>query len=193
MGERWDLTDLSAGNYSICVTVDGVSASEFERCFEVNISEPDPLGVYAIADESNEMVTYTLSGGDVYNIVHNGETSQTSKSNYTVRLKKGVNNIKISTGIECQGIFEQNYFNSERVSFAPNPFNQSLSIYVGGDDDQVLVEIFSSEGRLIKSESCSLDIVSRSIELFTGDFKQGSYFVKVTGDSVNQSFIAIKE
>ena len=193
VGERWDLTDLSAGNYSICVTVDGVSASEFERCFEVNISEPDPLGVYAIADESNEMVTYTLSGGDVYNIVHNGETSQTSKSNYTVRLKKGVNNIKISTGIECQGIFEQNYFNSERVSFAPNPFNQSLSIYVGGDDDQVLVEIFSSEGRLIKSESCSLDIVSRSIELFTGDFKQGSYFVKVTGDSVNQSFIAIKE
>ena len=193
VGERWDLKDLSAGNYSICVTVDGVNASEFERCFEVNISEPDPLGVYAIADESNEMVTYTLSGGDVYNIVHNGETSQTSKSNYTVRLKKGVNNIKISTGIECQGIFEQNYFNSERVSFAPNPFNQSLSIYVGGDDDQVLVEIFSSEGRLIKSESCSLGNISRSIELFTGDFKQGSYFVKVTGDSVNQSFIAIKE
>ena len=193
VGERWDLKDLSAGNYSICVTVDGVNASEFERCFEVNISEPDPLGVYAIADESNEMVTYTLSGGDVYNIVHNGETSQTSKSNYTVRLKKGVNNIKISTGIECQGIFEQNYFNSEKVSFAPNPFNQSLSIYVGGDDDQVLVEIFSSEGRLIKSESCSLGNISRSIELFTGDFKQGSYFVKVTGDSVNQSFIAIKE
>ena len=193
VGERWDLTDLSAGNYSICITVDGVNASEFERCFEVNISEPDPLGVYAVADESNEMVTYTLSGGDVYNIVHNGETSQTSKSNYTVRLKKGVNNIKISTGIECQGIFEQNYFNSERVSFAPNPFNQSLSIYVGGDDDQVLVEIFSSEGRLIKSESCSLGNISRSIELFTGDFKQGSYFVKVTGDSVNQSFIAIKE
>ena len=45
----------------------------------------------------------------------------------------------------------------------------------------------------IKSESCSLGNISRSIELFTGDFKQGSYFVKVTGDSVNQSFIAIKE
>ena len=193
IGERWDLKDLSAGNYSICITVDGVSASEFERCFEVNISEPDPLGVYAVADESNEMVTYTLSGGDVYNIIHNGETSQTSKSSYTVRLKKGVNNIKISTGIECQGIFEQNYFNSEKVSFAPNPFNQSFSIYVGGDDNQVLVEIFSSEGRLVKSESCSLNSISRSVELFTGDFKQGSYFVKVTGDSVNQSFIAIKE
>ena len=61
LGERWDITDLSAGNYSICVTVDGVNASEFERCFEVNISEPDPLRVYAISDESNEIFTNTIS------------------------------------------------------------------------------------------------------------------------------------
>ena len=59
-GRTLDLKDLSAGNYSVCVTVDGVSSSEFERCFEINISEPDPLGADAMADESNEMVTYTL-------------------------------------------------------------------------------------------------------------------------------------
>ena len=45
----WSLDNLSAGLYAICITVEGVSSGEFERCFEVTITEPDPLLVtYAV-------------------------------------------------------------------------------------------------------------------------------------------------
>ena len=40
---NWSLDNLSQGSYSICVTVDGVNASEFERCFDVTISETQQL------------------------------------------------------------------------------------------------------------------------------------------------------
>ena len=39
----WSLENLSGGLYAICITVEGVSSEEFERCFEVTITEPDPL------------------------------------------------------------------------------------------------------------------------------------------------------
>ncbi|NDB28697.1 cadherin repeat domain-containing protein, partial [archaeon] len=42
-GNKFELESLSAGTYSLCITAAGVSSSEFERCFEVTITEPDPL------------------------------------------------------------------------------------------------------------------------------------------------------
>ena len=67
-GSTWTLDKLSGGTYSICVNIDGVSYLEFERCFELNISDPKPLVVSGIFDKSNQTVTYDLSGGDIYNL-----------------------------------------------------------------------------------------------------------------------------
>ncbi|MDB4609370.1 thrombospondin type 3 repeat-containing protein, partial [Flavobacteriaceae bacterium] len=128
---NWSLDNLSQGSYSICVTVDGVDASEFERCFDVTINEPQPLSVYASSNKSDNTVSYKLSGGESYSITHNGITEQTTASEYTLCLDKGVNTVSITTGIACQGIFEQSYFSSDAVVTAPNPFNDTLAVYVG--------------------------------------------------------------
>ena len=134
-----------------------------------------------------------MSGGKTYNITHNGITSQTKESEVTVELNKGFNSIKISTGFECQGIFEQSYFNSEDVFISPNPFENQISVIVGGDDNDILVEIFSSDGKLVQKSNHLLQKFDRNITIIANGLKQGSYIMKVSGKNTSRSQLIIKQ
>ena len=189
----WSLDNLSAGLYSICITVEGVSSGEFERCFEVIITEPDPLLVTTLFNKQDQSITFGLSGGDSYDITHNGITTQTSKSNYTISLAKGTNRVSISTGIECQGLFENSYLNSYKVTYAPNPFNQELILTMGGEDRILGLEVYTPSGQLIDQKTITLPIGIRYYTLQTGDYKQGGYILSIKSETIDQSFQVIKE
>lgn len=190
----WTLKNLSSGVYILCFTVDGVAKSEYERCYEVTINEPQPLTVYNKSVTSKEIVSYDLSGGDIYNITHNGITTQTTEKSVKIKMAKGFNKVVISTGIECQGIFEEAIFNSEDVIIAPNPFTDDISILVDGDDRNITVEIFASDGKLIHLSDHILSGSNRIIPISLSEAKQGSYIVKVTGSStVKTSQLIIKK
>ena len=192
-GSRWKLENLSGGNYKLCITAEGVNRSEFERCFEVNINDADPLTVFASKNQDQELVTFQLSGGKVYDVIHNGVRTQSARSSQSVQLKKGLNTVKISTGLECQGVFEEQYFVSENIAYSPNPFNEKLNLFIGGTDTEVKIEIFSTEGRLINSLIGNLSLNNRSISINTQNLNMGSYIIKLTGKTVKQSFIALKK
>ena len=199
-GRSWRLTSLNAGNYSICVMVEGVNRNEFERCFELQLEDPPELSVntrddfYSLSKlSSDETVSFDLDGGDVYNITHNGITNQTARSSHQLTLSKGLNTVKITTGNECQGVFEQQFFISETVTYTPNPFEGEFSIFIGGKDTQVRVEIFSAEGRLIHSQKNTLSQDNRNLSIDATHLKKGSYLIKVNADHVKHSFIAIKK
>jgi hypothetical protein len=190
----WTLKNLSSGVYTLCFTVDGVAKFEYERCYEVTINEPQPLTVYNKSLTSKEIVSYDLSGGDIYNITHNGITTQTTEKSVKIKMAKGFNKVVISTGIECQGIFEEAIFNSEEVIIAPNPFTDDISILVDGDDRNITVEIFASDGKLIHLSDHILSSSNRIIPISLSETKHGSYIVKVTGRStVKTSQLIIKK
>ena len=192
-GSSWSLDQLSAGAYTLCITVEGVSALEFERCFELTIEEPQPLAVSSLFDTQNQTVSFALSGGKSYDITVNGKTTQTSKSNYTVSLEKGINQISISTGIECQGWFQNTYLNSYEVKYAPNPFKEQLQLYIGGADNIVEIGVYTTNGQLIEYQTVNLPFGVRTYTLDTGEYKQGVYIVKVTAATLDQSIQVIKE
>ena len=108
-------------------------------------------------------------------------------------MDKGLNNIKITTGVECQGIFEKNYFNSESIFVSPVPFNNEINVFVGGTDRKVLLELFNANGRLLISKTFPLDENLRDINLDTSGLPQGSYILKVNGQTVSDSKLIIKE
>jgi len=189
----WNLENLSAGLYSICITVEGVSSGEFERSFEVTITEPDPLLVTSLFNKQDQSITFGLSGGNSYDITHSGITTQTSKSNYTISLAKGTNRVSISTGIECQGIFEKTYLNSYKVIFAPNPFKEELILTMGGEDRILGLEVYTPSGKLIDQKTITLPFGIRYYTLQTGDYKQGGYILSIKGETIDQSFQVIKE
>ena len=190
---NWTLNNLSSGDYSICVTIQGILATEFKRCFDLTINEPQPLSVYSASRKGQETVNYKLDGGSNYSITHNGITKQTTQSDYTLTLDKGVNTVSISTGIACQGIFEQSYFNSDTIVTAPNPFNEMLAIYIGGEEMDASIELYSNDGRIIMSQQYALTIMDRTIYIDTSSLITGSYVIKVSNASVNQSQVVIKE
>ncbi|MDB4267773.1 thrombospondin type 3 repeat-containing protein, partial [Flavobacteriaceae bacterium] len=192
-GSSWSLENLSAGEYTLCIGVEGVNPSEFERCFEVTIEESDPLLVSSFYSKENQNVTFDLSGGSAYQITHNGKTIQTSSSKHTVQLDKGINNISISTGIECQGLFEKTYLNSYEVKYAPNPFKEELQLFIGGKDNLVEIGVYASNGQLIDYQTVSLSFGMRNYSLNTSSYKQGVYIIKVKGQTLDQSIQVIKE
>jgi hypothetical protein len=189
----WSLDNLSAGLYSMCITVEGVSPGEFQRCFEVTITEPDPLLVTSLFNKQDQSVTFGLSGGNSYDITHNGITTQTSKSNYTISLAKGTNRVSISTGIECQGLFENNYLNSYKVAYAPNPFKEELILTMGGEDRILGLEVYTPSGQLIDQKTITLPFGIRYYTLQTGDYKQGGYILSIKSETIDQSFQVIKK
>jgi surface protein len=198
--KQWIITNLSSGQYNICLGVDGINSNEFERCFEIRLNDPTPLSVYtndtdltALADDTLDSVDFEMAGGSVYNIEHNGITTQTSRSSHSLALRKGLNTVKITTDQECQGVFEKQYFNSETVAYTPNPFEDELLIYVGGQDETILVEIFTTAGKLISSDYYKLNESDRNISVNTSNYKMGSYLFKVNANTVKKSFIAIKK
>ena len=197
---QWIITNLSSGQYNICLGVEGINSSEFERCFEIQLNDPTPLSVYsndtdltASADDNLDSVKFEMAGGSVYNIEHNGITTQTSRSSHSLALRKGLNTVRITADQECQGVFEKQYFNSESIAYTPNPFEDELLIYVGGQDQNILVEIFSTAGKLISSDYYKLNESNRNISVNTSNYKMGSYLFKVNSDTVKKSFMAIKK
>lgn len=190
---NWTLEGLSAGVYTLCITVDGVDPNEFERCFEVTITEPDPLVVSSFFNKEDQTVSFDLSGGSTYQITQNGKTTQTSSSKYTVQLEKGVNTISISTGIECQGLFTQSYLKSYEVQYAPNPFKGYLQLYFGGEDTFIELGVYAPNGQLIEYENIVLPFGVRTYSLQTDHYQQGAYILKVKGETIDQSIQLIKE
>ena len=190
--ESLTLEEVPSGTYAVCITVDGIDALEFERCYSITVEQPSPLSVYGKVASSGKTVHYDLSGGDVYTIFHNGKSVQTDAQSIDIDLDEGINQIRITTGIECQGIFEEEYFNSAEVFYTPNPFRDQLSVYIGGQDTAITIELYTTQGRLLKTSEHQLSTTQRVIQLDTGDLKPGGYIIKSCGDTTTQSEIIIK-
>ena len=192
-GSKWNLDLLSAGVYDICVSLEGVNPLEFERCFQITISEPNSLQVSSFFSKINQSVSFVLDGGSIYQVTHNGKTTQTSSNKHTVSLEKGINNISISTGIECQGLFQDTYLNSYDVKYAPNPFKEELQLYIGGQDNIVEIGVYSSNGQLIDYQNISLPFGVRNYTLDAAKYKTGVYIINIKGETIDQSIQVIKE
>ena len=190
---NWSLENLSTGAYEVCITVEGQSRETFERCYSVQINDPQPLSVYGKSQPSGKTMQYNLSGGKVYTITHNGTSYQTEENTVELDLVDGLNYIQITTGIECQGIFEEQIFNSAEVFLSPLPFQDQLNIFIGGQDRQLTIELFSSSGRLVETHQKILSSGKRTIQLNTNHLKPGSYILKVFGETLLSSQLIIKE
>ena len=190
---NWKVENLSTGTYEVCITVEGQSRDTFERCYTVNITDPQPLSVYGKTSSTGKTVHYDLNGGKIYTVTHNGKSFQTDQSSVEINLSDGINYIQISTGIECQGVFEEQIFNSAEVFLTPIPFNAYLTIFVGGFDTALNLEIYTSNGRLIERHQKQLLNGNRTLQLNTSHLKPGSYIIKTTGDTTLSSELIIKE
>ena len=111
----------------------------------------------------------------------------------TTKLPTGLNIIKISTDLECQGIIEKEIFISEDIHYYPNPTENDVNIHVSGEDSKVLVSVFSEKGDLIYSKEQEIKDLSRKINMDLSSQITGVYIVVLESKTVRKTFKILKK
>ena len=183
------IEDLQVGAYTINFTID--SQEGYIQSFETTITEPAPLQGKAQVDYFSKTAKLKLSGSEVYYIEVNGQMMASNSNDFSAPLKPGKNIIKVTTPLDCQGIYEEVLFMSEKLRYFPNPVQNELNITVPGTDSEINIEIFTDGGANLYRGTHSIN-GSRTIQLPMSRYKSGLYIVTGSGKTVNESFKIIK-
>ncbi|MCK0136401.1 reprolysin-like metallopeptidase [Arenibacter sp. S6351L] len=182
---------LAAGTYEICIIGTEDDKVYEPYCFKAIITEPPPLTVTSKLTASGNQAILNLEGGDLYNVELNGIVTQTKSSSLTLDLKQGSNQIKVSTNLPCQGVFEEQLFLMDEPLVFPNPFEEEVNILINNGPDTVNAQIFNYAGQLISHKDYTLN--SNEIRInFTG-LPSGIYILKVKGEGINSNFKVVKK
>jgi subtilisin-like proprotein convertase family protein len=188
---EFTLPNLSAGTYAICINgTDGAIVYE-PNCFEVTIAEPRPLSVSSKISADGKRLTINLAGSDSYRIELNGVSLQTENEVFTVDLKSGSNTLKVSTGLPCQGTYEEQFFHSDQPLVYPNPFTDFLTILLGTETGEVTIGIYGLNGQYIQSTHYSGNLTEIEMELLS--LPSGTYILKIDGPTIKATTKIIKK
>lgn len=153
-----NFSDLEAGDYMVCITVE--NQTNYEQCYNVVITEPEDLSVLSRVDNSTNRLSLELSGGINYVINLNGIITNTSANNISLTLLEGTNQLKITTDKACQGEYKETIRNSLQMVIYPNPIinGNNLNILTGDSTvKNIDVTLFSIIGKLLISKSFRLN------------------------------------
>ncbi|WP_419213570.1 reprolysin-like metallopeptidase [Maribacter sp. X9] len=187
----FNLANLSAGAYSLCIVgTDGLVIYE-EYCVEVKITEPELLTVSSELALDGTQLTLSLNGSSLYTIELNGTSMKTQEELVILELKKGFNSLKVYTDIPCQGIYEEQFALNDKPVVFPNPVKNMAQIYLGAAEGDFDVHIFSAEGRWLSS--ITLTPQAGTITLDFSTYATGIYYLKYEGSTLKGTTKVIKE
>lgn len=184
-----DIFNLLADTYQMCITIE--EWPDYQSCYTIIITEPNPLTVFASRNSSGNELSVAMSGSSSYHIEFNGITFTTHNSEITFQLEPGINHLKVSTGLECQGIYEERIIMSNDFIVHPNPFNNIINIYDGKVGETINVNIYSSIGQLVLNKTFINQGTDMSID--TSSLSLGMYYVNVQSQSNMLSYKIIKK
>lgn len=178
------LNNLEARTYELCVYVDQVGS--YKRCFLITVNEPDALSVNANVQSNSKTWALDLSGSASYAIKFNDSVFTTTKSRVLLPLKAGFNQVEVSTSLECQGLFMEEIFLSEKPQLYPNPTPGPLSIYVPGRDLDIELRVINFSGSVVLERR--LNVAShRIIQTDLSALPKGIYLITLRGASTSSS------
>ena len=183
--------DVMAGTYNLCISATSGDENYREQCFEIVVTEPEPLSVSSKISLDGSSVELQLQGGLLYNIELNGVVTQTEKSSVTLNLKDGGNELKITTNIPCKGTYEEQFFYAADPVFYPNPFTDTITLGLGSTVEEILIQIYSVDGRMIYSQLRQVNGVTIDLDLV--QLNSGLYFVKYEAEHIKGTSKIVKK
>jgi sugar lactone lactonase YvrE len=179
------------GTYNVCLTVTG--QPDFRQCFDLVISEPKDLSVYATTNKASGMLTLALAGGSNYKVTLNGTVYKTSAGSITVPLQSGSNKLTVTTDQPCQGTFEEFYVQADKQLPYPNPFQDVIYINLGEQViNKVTVKLYDVSSGAIKI-SQQFTAQSGVVRLEAAQLSMGVYSMHLTMDGKEKVYKLIKK
>ena len=188
--EQTTFSNLAGGTYQLCITGSDGVANFRETCFEVIVNEPEELSVLANLLADGRTVDLQMLGGQLFNVELNGLVEQTTSTNFSVNLKPGLNVLKVTTGLQCQGVFEKQYFVADAPIIFPNPATAMVNISSRFQDQEVMVNIYSADGRLIKRDKKRVE--GYGFDLNVSELSNGLYYIVLESMGMSQTSKLIK-
>ena len=184
-------SNLGEGTYQLCITgTDGITNYR-ETCFDLLIEEPEELSVFANLLGDGATVQLQMQGGELYNIQVNEEIEQTVQNEFLVSLKPGLNVIRVTTGLQCQGVYEKSFFIGESPLIFPNPATDIITIYSGFQNQEVGISLYASDGRLIARNSVWFD--ANSFDFDVSRYTVGLYYLVLESNGIKKTSKFIKQ
>lgn len=181
-------TNLTAGEYSLCITgTDGLITYQ-EVCFNALITQPDVLDVAALLDAG--ILSVELNGASLYNVELNGLVTQTEASKVELALKEGVNTLRVYSNLPCQGVVEKTLFYSSQPIISPNPVYAITEVYMAGFEGDVGIQLFTANGRLVRTENRR--VAGEDLQLNLSSLPKGIYYLGLEKAGVKEMFKLIK-
>lgn len=183
--------ELQAGTYDICIII--TEYPEYEKCFSVQISEPEALSVSSKVDASGKFVSLDLKGGINYIININGTVHNTSESQMILPLDKVENKLSIKTDKDCQGIYDELILMSQGLSIYPNPVQQGdVTILLDNQTiNKVQLLLYSDSGRQVMQKT--LEMSNGRAKLNIDILPSGIYSLKIKTETQTYNHRIIKK
>ena len=186
----YQLGNLSAGTYTACFDATDGSIAYETYCVDFVITEPDPLSVLIALNEDATQAFLTLGGSELYNVEVNGILYQTTQSEYTLNLKTGVNTVKVTGALPCQGVYEEVILVGDEPVIYPNPFESELEAFIPSTGSQVQVRLYNLLGQEVYSETYTSGEEVISMDL--SQLPSGMYLMRIQGERLNFTTKVIK-
>ena len=132
-----------------------------------------------------------MSGSNSYNIEFNGDIFTTHNTNLTLQLLNGINHLKVSTDLECQGAFEKQIYVTDDFLVYPNPFNDFINMYNGRQEEKVMVSVYSTYGQLIFSKTYANEGMEMRID--TDNLAAGIYMMTIQSETTTSTHKIVKK
>ncbi|AZQ58497.1 T9SS type A sorting domain-containing protein [Maribacter sp. MJ134] len=186
-----EIEGLVAGEYTLCITAQDYS--DYENCSKIVITAPQALEVDSVLDNELELnsVTLKMSGGSKYSISLNGRMTETEADEITLILDEDVNTIKVSTGLTCQGIYEETIVLKNTVILYPNPATDFVAIDLSHINlETVRISLYSESGVQLSSDQ--FVTTEGTATLNTSSLAKGIYFIRVKNEEMDKALKLIK-
>lgn len=170
-------TNLSAGKYSVCITLE--EQPDYEQCYDITVSEPENLLVTSSINLNTNKITLTLKGAENYFVTLNEQIYSTSKDEIILDLNAVTNILNVKTDKTCQGEHKDVIILENTLLLHPNPIkNNTLFIELGQTNDPIVqVDMHTITGALISSKK--YDVIANRIQIDIPNIKKGMYIVKI--------------
>ncbi|WP_298504314.1 T9SS type A sorting domain-containing protein [uncultured Maribacter sp.] len=173
-----EIENLEPGSYSFCVTP--IKNIDFEQCFDFIIEKANLLQVKLETNNGeyiNEANIEIVYGTPPFNItINNAFFVQENKNNFRINIKEG-DKIKITSGILCEGNFNQTIASKNNAIIYPNPTNLSSNIFIPEEVGKVFAEIFNAQGQLVSYKNYTVE--NNEIRVESEFLPSGVYYINL--------------
>ena len=172
--------NLSSGIYDLCIAL--FEFPKVKQCFTVRVKQPSEFSVSSFVNTVNSTISFDLKGASKYFIKLNDKHYTTEKRSIELPITKEINEIEISTNIECQGVYRETLRVENNIKVYPNPVEDgNLNINLGFfKETKSVIQIFDIAGNLIYTIQSN-----DSIDVDFSSFPKGVYILKIIkGESI---------